>query len=105
MSAKKRVKDTIFEDHEKIPIENEKEEKIEHRKVKFPIYLDENGNFYKNKKKQKVQFYDDLNFGDFVIKMKAAENEVNNKMDLKNKVSFLGAFRTYNENIFKNSDI
>ena len=66
-----------LEKHRKL---EKKKNDIKKKKFKFATFLDENGNFFKNKMKLKKGFYDDLNYGDMTMVFNNDDTGINSKL-------------------------
>ena len=73
-------------------------------KVTFQRFLKENGRFYKNEREvDNASFFEDLNYGEILLKFEHHENKFNSKYDY-NFVKFGNSFRIFLETINVISD-
>jgi hypothetical protein len=72
--------------------------------VKFERFLHEDGYYYKNNRKFVVEsFFDDLNYGDLVLKFENEESKIGPNLDIE-AFAFLSGFQMFNDKINIYSD-
>lgn len=73
--------------------------------VKFDRYLHDDGFYYKNNRKFVVEtFFDDLNYGDIVMKFSNDEARIGPHYDVRASMAFIRAFQTFTDKINIYSD-
>ena len=81
-----------------IKIKPAKPGKKKQKKVKFHVYLKEDGRYYKNNEKLDKNFFNDLNYGDMIIQFNNEEENIQ-KLKKAKYISFQQAFHIFQDYI------